>query len=67
MKSDKGYAGFKLWFLPAECGDFGKKLGVFCNFTFAERGKVSVIGGVADKKRVADNIRAQPSVGLHSS
>ena len=33
MKSDKGYAGFKLWFLPAECRDFGKKLGEFCNFT----------------------------------
>lgn len=66
LKSDKGEAGLKLRLLPGEFGNVSKKLAVFRDFTLAQRGEVTVTGGVADKKRTADNVRAQPPVGRHS-
>jgi len=62
-KSHKGEAGFQLRFLPGEFGNVSKKLAVFRDLTLAERGKVAVIGGVADKKRTADNVRASRLLG----
>ena len=63
LKSDKGEAGFKLRLLPGEFWNVSKELAVFRDLALAERGKVAVMGGVADKQRAADNVRTQPSVG----